>query len=101
MRWLRRHGNDRKFYLAAAAALRQVVDLLTDPRSRAVIDVVERFADGQASLEEMHVQGIILSGGPASVYEENAPDFNEAILEMDIPILGVCYGYHLLVKLLV
>ncbi len=53
-----------------------------------------------ARLEAMHVRGIILSGGPASVYEENVPDFNEAILEMEVPILGVCYGYHLMVKLL-
>jgi hypothetical protein len=54
MRAMRKHGSDRKFYLAAAAALRQIEHLLTDPRSRAVIEVVERFADGQASLGELH-----------------------------------------------
>jgi hypothetical protein len=53
MRALRKHGSDRKFYLAAVASLRQVEHLLTDPRSRAVIDVVERFADGHATLGDM------------------------------------------------
>jgi hypothetical protein len=55
MRWLRKHGSDRKFYLAAVASLRQVEHLLTEPASRAAIDVAERFADGQATLAEMHV----------------------------------------------
>ncbi len=53
MRAMRKHGSDRKFYLAAAASLRQIEHLLTDPRSRAVIEVVERFADGQASVGDM------------------------------------------------
>ena len=53
-----------------------------------------------AELEAKHVQGVILSGGPSSVYEENVPDFNEAILDMHLPILGICYGYQLMVKLL-
>jgi hypothetical protein len=53
MKWVRRYGSDRKFYLAAAAAVRMVADQLIDADSRAAIDVVERFADGQATLEEM------------------------------------------------
>lgn len=54
MRALRKHGSDRKCYLAAVASLRQIEHLLTDPRSRAVIEIIERFADGQASLGDMH-----------------------------------------------
>jgi hypothetical protein len=54
MRALRKHGSDRKFYLAAVASLRQIEHLLTDPRSFAVIEVVERFADGQATVADMH-----------------------------------------------
>ena len=40
--------------------------------------------------------GIILSGGPASVYDDDSPPFNEAILESGKPILGLCYGHQLL-----
>ena len=39
---------------------------------------------------------LILSGGPSSVYWEEAPEFDEEILEIDIPILGICYGLQLL-----
>jgi GMP synthase (glutamine-hydrolysing) len=47
-------------------------------------------------LKAKHVQGLILSGGPASVYAENVPTFNTALLDIDVPILGICYGYHLM-----
>ena len=39
---------------------------------------------------------IILSGGPSSIYEKNAPDFDFNILNSELPILGICYGLHLL-----
>ena len=40
--------------------------------------------------------GIILSGGPASVYEHNAPTIDRKILDLGIPILGICYGLQLI-----
>lgn len=40
-------------------------------------------------------KGIVFSGGPASVYDENTPDFNSEILNLDIPILGLCYGHYM------
>jgi len=49
-----------------------------------------------ASLEG--AKGIVFSGGPASVYEEKVPDFNEKILDLNIPILGLCYGHQLMAK---
>ena len=43
-------------------------------------------------------KGIILSGGPSSVYSTDIPEFNLKILEMDLPVLGLCYGHQLIVK---
>ncbi len=42
--------------------------------------------------------GIILSGGPASVYEHNAPTMSKKILDLGIPVLGICYGEQLIGK---
>jgi GMP synthase (glutamine-hydrolysing) len=41
---------------------------------------------------EFTPKGIILSGGPYSVYEENAPHVDPAIFDLNVPILGICYG---------
>ncbi len=43
--------------------------------------------------------GIIFTGGPASVFEENAPTVEKAMLEAGIPVLGICYGCQLMAHL--
>ncbi len=43
-----------------------------------------------------NLKGIILSGGPASVYDEGAPQLPDAVLRAGVPVLGICYGMQLL-----
>jgi GMP synthase (glutamine-hydrolysing) len=49
--------------------------------------------------EKFNVKGLILSGGPASVYEPNAPKPDSRILELDLPILGLCYGHQIIAQM--
>src|SRR4030065_1605668 len=50
--------------------------------------------------EKFNVKGLILSGGPASVYEPNAPRIDPDILDMDLPVLGLCYGHPLIAQII-
>jgi GMP synthase (glutamine-hydrolysing) len=49
-----------------------------------------------SEVKSKNPQAIILSGGPASVYEENAPTFDQEILKLGIPVFGICYGFQLM-----
>jgi GMP synthase (glutamine-hydrolysing) len=53
-----------------------------------------------AELSRRGVVGVILSGGPASVYDQDAPSVERAILDGRFPVLGICYGMHLMAHLL-
>jgi len=53
-----------------------------------------------AELSELPLKGLILSGGPASVYDKNAIRCDEKIFELGIPILGICYGMQLACQVL-
>jgi len=48
-------------------------------------------------LKKLELNGIIFSGGPASIYNDSAPKPDKAIFELGIPILGICYGHQLIV----
>lgn len=51
-------------------------------------------------IEARNPKALVLSGGPASVYDPGAPAFPERLLELDIPVLGICYGMQVMAKAL-
>lgn len=56
--------------------------------------------DAEATIQKQKPTGIIFSGGPSSVYEDGAPKVSKKILELGLPVLGICYGWQLMAHLL-
>lgn len=54
------------------------------------------FTASPEKIREFNPRGIILSGSPASVHDENAPSLPEGVLEMGRPVLGICYGQQVI-----
>lgn len=65
-------------------------------RECGVYSIIRPYDISIAEIQELQPQGIIFSGGPKSVYEENAPRIDQRIFELGIPILGICYGMQLM-----
>ncbi len=53
---------------------------------------------GASELAARRPAGIVLSGGPASVYEEGAPSVDPALFGLGVPVLGICYGHQLMAR---
>lgn len=49
--------------------------------------------------EKLNIKGIIFSGGPASVFDVNAPKPDKGIFDLGLPILGLCYGHQLMAQM--
>lgn len=69
-------------------------------RAMSVYSQIIPFSTPIEEIRQLNPTGIILSGGPASVSEEGSPRVDKAILDIGVPILGICYGMQLLVQLL-
>lgn len=69
-------------------------------RAMSVYSQIIPFSTLIEEIRQLNPTGIILSGGPASVSEEGSPRVDKAILDIGVPILGICYGMQLLVQLL-
>ena len=69
-------------------------------RELGVYSEIHPFDLSLAKIREMKPAAIILSGGPSSCYDVDAPTVDLALYELGAPILGVCYGVQLTVKLL-
>ena len=65
-------------------------------REQNVFSLVLPFHTPVEKLREMSPRGIILSGGPSSVFEEGAPHCSPEIFELGVPVLGICYGLQFL-----
>ena len=53
---------------------------------------IHPFNIGLEKIRQLQPKGIILSGGPASVYQDNAPKVSENLFKLPVPFLGICYG---------
>src|SRR5262249_19069046 len=63
------------------------------------LGVYSEILPHNASIEEIRKKqpsAIILSGGPSSVYEKDAPHCDRQVLELGVPVLGICYGFQLI-----
>jgi GMP synthase (glutamine-hydrolysing) len=67
-------------------------------REQNVFSVVLPCTAPLAEIAAHHPIGLILSGGPSSVYDADAPAADRRVLELGVPTLGVCYGLHFIVQ---
>jgi len=65
-----------------------------------VYSVIVRYDTPAAQIAALAPKGIILSGGPSSVYAKNSPLPDRAIFELGIPVLGLCYGLQIMAQYL-
>ena len=61
-------------------------------------EIISHKKINRTSIIKENVGGIILSGGPLNVYENNKFNFDKKILKLNIPILGICFGHQVLSK---
>jgi len=63
--------------------------------------VYSEIVSHEASADEIHEKNpvaIVLSGGPSSVYEEGSPSLSPGILDLGVPVFGICYGFQVMAR---
>src|SRR6056300_1676520 len=63
-----------------------------------VYSTILRYDTPAAEIAKMKPKGIILSGGPSSVFDEDAPKPDPALFKLKVPMLGICYGLQILAE---
>ncbi|MGE5683353.1 MAG: glutamine-hydrolyzing GMP synthase [Bacillota bacterium] len=69
-------------------------------RESGVYSEIHPFNIGIEKIRELNPKGIVLSGGPLSVYDDGAPYLESEIFSLGVPVLGICYGLQLICKIL-
>ncbi len=69
-------------------------------RELGVYSEIHPYDIGLVKMKQLRPSAIVLSGGPSSCYEPDAPTIDVGVYELGLPILGICYGVQLTVKLL-
>jgi len=67
-------------------------------REQKVYSEIHPFSVSIEKIKELNPSGIVLSGGPCSVYDSDAPHSTAELLDLDIPVLGICYGAQLMIQ---
>uniref|UniRef100_A0A914DWN0 GMP synthase (glutamine-hydrolyzing) n=1 Tax=Acrobeloides nanus TaxID=290746 RepID=A0A914DWN0_9BILA len=67
-------------------------------RENNIYSVILPLNTSAAEIKAAGYKAVIVSGGPNSVYAPNAPKYDPAIFQLDVPILGICYGFQLINK---
>ncbi len=67
-------------------------------REQKVYCEIHPYSTDMETIRAKKPRGIVLSGGPASVYDDDAPHSDPAIFDLNIPVLGICYGAQLMVQ---
>ncbi|HEU4914635.1 MAG TPA: glutamine-hydrolyzing GMP synthase [Candidatus Saccharimonadales bacterium] len=65
-------------------------------RELGVYSIILPFSASIKDITSHNPKGIVLSGGPSSVYDKGAPGLDEGLLTLNLPVLGICYGMQLL-----
>ena len=69
-------------------------------RESGIYSEIFPFSKADEAIKKLKPKGIILSGGPASVNNQDAPTIDDKIFDLKIPILGICYGQQIMCSLL-
>lgn len=69
-------------------------------REKSVYSEILPFNASMEEIRKFNPKGIVLSGGPSSVYDDTAPMPDKGVFELGVPVLGICYGMQLMAHLL-